>query len=342
MLHLHPALLHSTPSTAASSVAGVDDLTSFLPPTLHRLQSLILPTILQNLTRMLSEVKVRHLSHHRGNRVGLLRSPEFIWTFTFKETHAPYHVLTVSSKRIRQVNSRTHDSSAAASSASASSAAASSSSSTAAPSHNYSHSSQLHEFDLFSNPQTRIELLPIDRTTQHQHDRRSSGSGSAASSDDVSEGVGYYRGNCYASYLVSRHTLHVRIIPKQRWCQQIELERDQERKRRKRVSTSVDVNFEEDEEKDEEKAKNETVGTKRKKQSPLKEKNETEENRVKKKRKGEKADQLHQQSLDAAASAIASGDVDASDMSELLADSMNADDLAVEDDASADWLNYGL
>ena len=155
---------------------------------------------------MIASVKVNKLNSVRGNTVGIVRTNEFVFAFTFKETQPSYHMLTVSAQRIKQLN-QSHDSVA---------------SSGRSRSSNISLSTSLSTFDLFANYTTRIQLLPITRSDE-------------SSKDAAIEGSGFYTGSGFASYLVSKHTLQVRIMPKRKYLLQIEKEREIEMKRRQRI-----------------------------------------------------------------------------------------------------------
>jgi hypothetical protein len=227
LLHLHPTLLAATYTRAEDSHATGDQLDGFVPPTLQQLHSSLLPSLLHHLPSMISSIKTKKLSTLRGNRVGLLRDARFVATFTFKETEPAYHVLTVSSKRVRQLDAqerqREREKRLSASTSSSGKAGAASAAPPKRP--GYSLSSHLTNFDLFSSPDTPIHLLPIRRST-----------GLATSPADESEGEGFYLGEGYASYLVSKHTLHVRIMPKKKWVEQMAEECRAERKRRERLA----------------------------------------------------------------------------------------------------------
>jgi hypothetical protein len=64
-VHLHPTLL--LPDAASSS---------FIPPSLLVARRAILPAIVENLTEMIKQVKVKKMETLRGNRVGLIRTAQ--------------------------------------------------------------------------------------------------------------------------------------------------------------------------------------------------------------------------------------------------------------------------
>lgn len=243
-LHLHPAML--TPKAANSAAASADSedaalLGSWIPLSLVALHRSLLPTLLVHLPSMISQIKVKKMDKLRHNRVGIVRAPKegITFSWTFRETTPAYHVLTVSAKRIKQMD-RAADakiaarnsaagatsSDAAASAAGAVSVSSGASAASALPSTS-SLSAQLSNFPLFSSPSTPITLLPVDRVGSD------STATDAAGESAVDEG--FYAGRGYASYLVSKHTLHVRMIPTARILGVIAAERTREIERRRRL-----------------------------------------------------------------------------------------------------------
>jgi hypothetical protein len=211
-LHLHPSLLTPVKSTAKDG----SDLSDWIPPGLWLLQRSIVPTIVSHLSDMIAQVKIKKMDTLRGNRVGLIRTRQFVFTFTFRETQPAYHMLTVSAKRIRQMDKEA-DAKRAAASAEASVAAASSRAATASPPPGTSLSSELSSFSLFTDPAIPVRLSSLSQFK------------SSSGVDD-----GFYAGRGFASYLVSRHTLHVRLIPTRAALDGLEREREEERERRER------------------------------------------------------------------------------------------------------------
>lgn len=225
-LHLHPALLPAA-ATSVSALAhtGADridddselDLSSWTPPGVWRLQSSVVPSILSHLPEMIAQIKVKKMDKLRGNRVGIRRTQNLVFTFAFKETQPAYHMLTVSARRIRQMD-RDSDAKAKAR-AGAAGAAAASAGVAAAPAAlpGASLSSQLSSFSLFDDPSVRVQLQPLSecRAPEGRADE------------------GYYAGQGFASYLVSKHTLHVRAMPTARALASLQREREQEAERRR-------------------------------------------------------------------------------------------------------------
>ena len=226
-LHLHPALLPAAaPSVSALAHAGADriaddselDLSSWTPPSVWRLQSSVVPSILSHLPEMIAQIKVKKMDKLRGNRVGIRRTPNLVFTFAFKETQPAYHMLTVSARRIRQMD-RDSNAKAKAKAAGAAGAAAASAGVAAAPAAlpGASLSSQLSSFSLFDDPSVRVQLQPL----------------SECRAPEGSADEGYYAGQGFASYLVSKHTLHVRAMPTARALASLQREREQEAERRR-------------------------------------------------------------------------------------------------------------
>jgi hypothetical protein len=222
-LHLHPDLL-TAEQRAIGSTGGVavaeaaDSLASFEPPSLVALQRAILPSILANLPDMIAQVKVKKMDTRRGNTVGLLRTKQLVFTFTFKETQPQYHMLTVSAKRVRMLDAeaKAADKARTQHGAAGYATAGLSSSAAAAPVPGASLSSSLSSFAIPSSPSAPVSLQPL----------------SALRAPSGSSDEGFYSGGGFASFLVSKHALHVRMVPTRAARERLLAEREAEAKRR--------------------------------------------------------------------------------------------------------------
>jgi len=227
-LHLHPTLLLPATLTGTSERDPLAS-PSFIPPTLLRLHSAVLPTILSSLPAMIAHVKVKKVETRRANRVGIMRNHMFCFTYTFKETPTPYHMLSISSKRIRQLKGEADRDT---------DIEHKQSSSSNVPLSSYRLSTELSTFSLFDDPSTRVELLPVRRTEDGSLPSELSVDGQSSEHDHHDDGV--YAGMGYASYLVSRHTLHVRILPRKAMVDRMESEREAEVERRRKEQRIID------------------------------------------------------------------------------------------------------
>ncbi len=234
-LHLHPDLL--TPSqrlgggvggggVPSASPSALSSSSSFIPPSLLSLQRSILPSLLSHFPAMISSIKLKKMDTLRGNRVGLIRTKETVFAFTFRETNPSYHVLTVSAKRVRRKEkedrAREEARRANFNSKAASSSNAAAASSSSAPLPGASLSSSLSSFPLFPSPCTPVSLSSLSSLR------------GASNSNTPDEG--FYTGQGFASFLVSKHALHVRMIPTRKWKERMEKEREAERERRAKAA----------------------------------------------------------------------------------------------------------
>jgi hypothetical protein len=239
-------------SMNGNSVPPLDptSIDAYIPPSLLSAQRAILPSILTHLPSMISQIKLKKMDSLRGNRVGIIRTKLFVFTFTFKEIIHPYHMITVSAKRIKQIDAEakrrrkittvhTNGSNTNTNSGSAIAASSSITPSTGpdpviAPIPGASLSSSLSNFPLFPSPLTpSISLTPLSSLRTHSGMNANSNGGSTLNSTSTDDG--FYSGYGFASYLVSKHALHIRMIPTRYWKEKIEKEKMNEIVRRNKL-----------------------------------------------------------------------------------------------------------
>jgi len=329
-LHLHPDLL--TAEQRGEDVDS-DSLDAFEPPSLVALQRAILPSVLGHLPAMIAAVKVKKMDTKRGNTVGLLRTKQLVFTFTFRETTPPYHVLTTSAKRVKMLDreAREREQSRRATAGTAAQASAGASAAAiVAPVPGASLSSTLSSFALPSSPTEPVSLQPL-----------SSLRGAAGAPDE-----GFYSGGGFASFLVSRHALHVRMVPSRLARERMLAERETERERREEQQLR-DTSFQRGEERwelqEEDAAERRRVGEKRKQPAAVGSSSAaatTASAAASKRSRGPSPSRLDDDALSAAATAVApsAGDAAASSSAELspLSEAEEEDDGA--DEGLDDWL----